>query len=55
MEKNYSVSAGGRLVVAITQKRVSIRDAYTLDVVDGVDPGLALAMLWAVDRWVERD
>jgi uncharacterized protein YxjI len=55
IEKNYSVSAGGRPVVAITQKWVTIRDAYTLDVVDGVDPGLALAMLWAVDRWVERD
>jgi uncharacterized protein YxjI len=42
-------------MVQITQKWVTVRDAYTLDVADGVDPGLALAVLWAVDRWVERD
>ena len=37
----------------ITQKWGTIRDAYTLDVADGIDPGLALAVLWAVDGWVE--
>ncbi len=55
IEKNYSVSSDGRPIIQITQKWVTIRDAYVLDVADGVDPGLALAMLWAVDRWVERD
>lgn len=55
IEKDYSVSAGGRPVVQITQKWVTIRDTYTLDVAEGVDVGLALAILWAVDRWVERD
>lgn len=55
IEKDYSISAAGRAVVQITQKWVTIRDTYTLDVADGVDPGLALAVLWAVDRWVERD
>jgi len=55
IEKNYSVSAGGRPVVQITQKWVTVRDTYTLDVAEGVDVGLALAILWAVDRWVERD
>lgn len=55
IEKNYSVSAGGRPVVQITQKWVTVRDSYTLDVAEGVDVGLALAILWAVDRWVERD
>ncbi len=55
IEKNYSVQAGGRPVVQITQKWVSVRDSYTVDVADGVDPGLALAVMWAVDRWVERD
>lgn len=55
IEKNYSVSAGGRQVVQITQKWVTVRDTYTLDVAEGVDVGLALAILWAVDRWVERD
>lgn len=55
IEKNYSVSIGDRPIIEITQKWVTIRDAYTLDVAEGIDPGLALAMLWAVDRWVERD
>jgi uncharacterized protein YxjI len=55
IEKEYSVSAGGRPVVQITQKWVTIRDTYTLDVAEGVDVGLALVILWAVDRWVERD
>jgi uncharacterized protein YxjI len=55
IEKNYSVSSEGRPVVQITQKWVTIRDQYTVDVADGVDPGLALAIVWAVDRWVERD
>jgi uncharacterized protein YxjI len=55
IEKNYSVTVAGRPVVEITQKWVTIRDAYTLDVAEGTDPGLALAVLWAVDRWVERD
>jgi uncharacterized protein YxjI len=34
---------------------VAIRDSYTVDVADGTDVGLALAVVWAVDRWVERD
>jgi hypothetical protein len=28
---------------------------YIIDVVDGIDPGVAFAPVWAVDRWVERD
>jgi uncharacterized protein YxjI len=55
IEKNYNVSSNGAPIVAITQKWVTVRDTYTLDVADGVEPGLALAILWAVDRWVERD
>ncbi len=55
LEKEYAIAVEGRPVVQITQKWVTIRDAYTLDVADGTDPGLALAVLWAVDRWVERD
>lgn len=55
IEKNYSISSRGTPIVQITQKWVTIRDTYTLDVADGIDPGLALAVLWAVDRWVERD
>lgn len=55
IEKNYSVTVGDRHVVQITQKWVTIRDTYTLDVADGIDVGLALAVVWAIDRWVERD
>jgi uncharacterized protein YxjI len=55
IEKEYAIASEGRPVVQITQKWVTVRDAYTLDVADGIDPGLALAVLWAVDRWVERD
>ena len=55
IEKEYTITAGGEPVVQITQKWVTIRDTYTLDIATGVDPGLALAVLWSVDRWVERD
>ncbi|MFC8596888.1 LURP-one-related/scramblase family protein [Isoptericola sp. NPDC057191] len=54
VEKEYTVTSGGVPVAVITQKWVTVRDTYTLDVADGVVPGLALAVLWAVDRWVER-
>ena len=55
IEKDYSVSSDGAPIIAISQKWVTVRDAYTLDVIDGIDPGLALAVVWAIDRWVERD
>jgi uncharacterized protein YxjI len=55
MEKDYSISSGGEPIVRISQKWLTVRDKYTLDVADGVDPALALAIVWAVDRWVERD
>ena len=55
LEKEYSITHDGSPVVQITQKWVTVRDTYTLDLAADVDPGLALAVLWAVDRWVERD
>lgn len=55
MEKDYDITADGAPVVRISQKWVTVRDSYTLDVIDGIDPGLALAVVWAIDRWVERD
>lgn len=56
VEKNYAVNdSTGRHVVQITQKWVQIRDQYIIDVADGVDPCVAFALVWAVDRWVERD
>ena len=55
IEKEYKIDSHGQPIVKITQKWVTIRDSYTVDVADGVDVGLALAVVWAVDRWVERD
>ena len=55
IEKNYTVTSGGRDVVRITQKWLTVRDKYTVDVADDVEVGLALAVVWAIDRWVERD
>ncbi len=38
-------------------KKMEVTDAGGHDVasLSGVDPGLALAVVWAIDRWVERD
>lgn len=55
IEKNYAVDRAGEHVLQITQKWVTIRDSYTLDVRDGIDPAFALAIVWAVDRWIEKD
>ena len=55
-QKDYAVNdSQGRHVVQITQKWLAVRDRYTVDVADGTDPGLAFALAWAIDRWVERD
>lgn len=55
MEKNYRIKSDGGPVAEISQKWVTIRDAYSVDVADGYDPALVLALIWSVDRWVERD
>jgi uncharacterized protein YxjI len=56
IEKNYAVNdSAGRHVIQITQKWVQIRDQYIIDVADGVPAAAAFALVWAVDRWVERD
>jgi uncharacterized protein YxjI len=55
LEKNYAIESAGQPIVAITQKWVTVRDSYTLDIAAGIDPALALAVVWSVDRWVERD
>ncbi len=39
MEKNYTVSSAGRPIVQISQKWMTIKDTYTLEVADGIDPG----------------
>ncbi len=55
IEKNYTVSSAGQPIVQISQKWITIKDTYALEVADGIDPALALAVLWSVDRWVEHD
>ena len=55
VEKDYSIVSDGQPIIHITQKWVTVRDSYTVDIVDGTDVGVALAVLWAIDRWVERD
>lgn len=55
IEKDYRVDRAGEHIIQITQKWVTVRDSYTLDVAAGIDVGLALAIVWAVDRWTERD
>lgn len=54
IEKDYTISSAGRTVATISQKWLSIRDTYSVDVSSGTDPGLVLAVLWAVDHWVEQ-
>jgi uncharacterized protein YxjI len=56
IEKNYAVNDNnGRHVIQITQKWIQIRDQYVIDIADDVEPAAALALVWAIDRWVERD
>lgn len=55
MENSYSISSGGQPIAQITQKWLTVRDSYTVDYLSSVDPGLVMAVIWAIDRWVERD
>ncbi len=56
IEKDYAVrDSQGALKVQITQKWLTVRDRYTIDIADGIDPGMVFALVWAIDRWVERD
>ena len=55
VEKEYWITAGADRVAPINQKWVTVRDSYSLDLAPDADPGFALAVLWAVDRWVERN
>ncbi len=56
IEKDYSLKdEHGHVVVQITQKWISVRDRYTLDIADGFSVPIALALTWSIDRWIERD
>lgn len=54
LEKEYTVTSGGRPVAQITQKWVTLRDTYTVDVANTADVPLVLALAWAVDSFHER-
>jgi uncharacterized protein YxjI len=54
MERSYRVTSGDRTVIDISQKWVTVRDTFTLDVADEVPTVLALAVLWGVDRFAEQ-
>lgn len=55
LEKNYSIASEGQPIAQITQKWLTVRDKYTVDYLSSLDPGLVMAVVWAIDRWVERD
>ncbi|MGM0385097.1 MAG: LURP-one-related/scramblase family protein [Actinomycetota bacterium] len=54
LEKEYTVTAGDQPVLTITQKWLTVRDQFVIDIAPGVDPALALAIMWSVDRFVEQ-
>jgi len=55
MEKEYNVTAAdGRVVLSISQKWMTVRDRYAMDVADGVDLPFAAAVLWTVDAFREQ-
>jgi len=55
MEKNYTISANGAPIARISQKWMTVRDKYAVEYLSSLDAGLVMAVIWAVDRWVERD
>jgi uncharacterized protein YxjI len=55
MEKNYTISANGSAVARISQKWITVRDKYAVEYLSSMDAGLVMAVIWAIDRWVERD
>lgn len=54
LEKEYKVTAGDQPVLSITQKWLTVRDQFVLDVAPGVEPGIAMAIMWSVDRFAEQ-
>ncbi|HMO12033.1 MAG TPA: hypothetical protein PKB06_11155 [Actinotalea sp.] len=54
IEKEYAISAGADPVARITQKWVTVRDTYTVDVTNPADVPLVLAVVWAVDAFREQ-
>jgi uncharacterized protein YxjI len=54
LEKEYTVTVGDQPVLTITQKWMTVRDQFVIDIAPDVEPALALAIMWSVDRFVEQ-
>jgi uncharacterized protein YxjI len=48
-DRQYAVIADEQSIVEVDRKSVQIRDSYTVDVADGTDPALAIALVWAIE------
>jgi uncharacterized protein YxjI len=55
MEKDYPISSNGAPIARISQKWLTVRDKYAVEYLASLDAGLVMAVIWAIDRWVERD
>jgi uncharacterized protein YxjI len=55
LEKNYTIASDGVPVARISQKWLTVRDRYAVEYLSSMDAGLVMAVIWAIDRWVERD
>jgi uncharacterized protein YxjI len=53
IEKNYQVKQGGKIIIEMNQKWLTVRDKYFIEIADDVDLPLALGLIWAVDIWRE--
>lgn len=54
IEKEYSITSAGAPVALITQKWLTVRDSYTIDVEDPAAIPLVLAVVWATDNVREQ-
>lgn len=50
-KKDYTVTRGGQVIARISQKLASVADSFVVDVADGVDVALVLALVWSVSVW----
>lgn len=51
----YTIERGGREVAVVTKRWLRMRDTYTVDVGDGEDPALVLAVVAVVDHMAHDD
>lgn len=54
LKRQWTASANGEPILEISQKLAAMVDTLALDMSPGVQPVEALALLWAVDHFVEN-